>query len=853
MKILLNKCKWKVQGYWPYVPVLGKGSELGNELLGVTDWIDATVPGGVHNDLYEAGYIEDPYRELNSLKCEWVENRWWMYKTAFNLDKIHNDKRLTLFFKGIDYKANIYLNNMYLGKHEGMFEEICFDVSEKVKFHEENYLNVLIEHAPDEMHQIGCTSMTKTQKSRFSYKWDFSTRLVNLGIWDDVFIKSTEKIEIEDTSIFTEIREQKGIIDISTQIISYCEGAYRVKMGIYDGETIIQSWEREYNKEKNSINKRFVVNSPKLWYPNKSGKQPLYKLIIEVFVNNKFSDKQEYDIGIRKIRYKKNYKSTPDSLPYTVIINDKPIYIKGVNLVPFDMMYGNVTHNTYERFIEMIAQANINLVRVWGGGIVEKEYFYKLCDTYGIMVWQEFIQSSSGIDNLPSMEPEFLKLLEKSSINTLKQKRNHVCLSVLSGGNELTDEKGNPVNYDNPNIKLLKRIVNKYTKNILFLPSSASGPNEFLDVSQPGKNHDVHGGWKYEGIRNHYEKYNKSDSLLHSEFGVDGCNNLESLKKFLSIENLKVTNMKDNIVWRHHGEWWDTYERDFDIFGEFDSLTQFIKASQFIQAEGLRYILEANRRRKFNNSGSIVWHFNDPWPNVSSTCLVDYYKRAKMGYFWLKKSYSPIHVSLSYNKLYYLDDEYFKSEIFVHNSLEKKNVVVEYEILDSSGDVYSSDKFYKTLEENSCIKVEEINIQLPAFKHKIFFVRLNISSDSDVQDNSVENLYVFSQKEKHIFKNLFDINSGELEVFETKTGYKIKNAGDEVCLFIHLIDLNRKNPGIISNQYKSLFPGEECFMEAVPPILNSKLETTREKLFSLEYFSKNEKLELTKKEKYELI
>ena len=119
--------------------------------------------------------IDDPFFELNSVKCEWVENRWWMYKTSFNIDNGVQNKKLTLVFKGVDYKAHFYLNNEKLGEHEGMYEHVSFDITEKVKFEFENELTVLFENVPKEMGQIGHTSMTSTQKSRFNYKWDFST------------------------------------------------------------------------------------------------------------------------------------------------------------------------------------------------------------------------------------------------------------------------------------------------------------------------------------------------------------------------------------------------------------------------------------------------------------------------------------------------------------------------------------------------------------------------------------------------------------------------------------------------------------------------------------------------------
>ena len=198
----INKLtKWKVKGYWPYYPMLKKGMELGNELSGVTDLIDAEVPGSVYMDLFKAGLIEDPYFDMNSLKCEWVANRWWVYETTFRIDKAFDDKRVYLVFRGIDYKAHIYLNDEKIAEHTGMYTVCRTDITGLYKRNEVNRLKVSIESAPDEMGQIGYTNKTFTQKARFGYKWDFSTRLVNLGLYDDVYLEFCDSVKITDKKL----------------------------------------------------------------------------------------------------------------------------------------------------------------------------------------------------------------------------------------------------------------------------------------------------------------------------------------------------------------------------------------------------------------------------------------------------------------------------------------------------------------------------------------------------------------------------------------------------------------------------------------------------------------------------
>ena len=161
-----------------------------------------------------------------------------------------------------------------------------------------------------------------------------------------------------------------------------------------------------------------------------------------------------------------------------------------------------------------------SLVRVWGGGLIEKDEFYDLCDENGILIWQELIQSSSGIDNKPSEQEEFLELLKKTAECAVREKRNHVSLAVYSGGNELMEAPDRPCGRENKNIAMLEEIVRRLDGRRAFLPTSASGPREFI-TSEKGVSHDVHGSWRYEGNPGHYVLYGESDNLFHSEFGMD--------------------------------------------------------------------------------------------------------------------------------------------------------------------------------------------------------------------------------------------------------------------------------------------------------------------------------------------
>ncbi|KAI7253870.1 hypothetical protein KC345_g11316, partial [Hortaea werneckii] len=606
----LGGLNWELKGFWPWVPIKGTSMEIGNELMGVTDWMPATVPGGVHQDLFQAGLIENPYIDLNSLKCEWVENRWWVYRCCF--DAPHLDGEYTeLHCKGLDYEALIYWNGTLLGEHVGMYEPAVFDVTGLLVPGERVELLIVLKHAPDEMGQIGKTSQTFTQKSRFNYKWDFSTRLVNIGIWDELLLKSRHAVSLGDIRMQSDIEDGLGVITLQAGIQRAGEGEGG-REGVQQPLTLTARVKDPAGQEVAAVEQhvepgtgekqgevRMLIPEPQLWYPNGYGDQPLYSVEITLRDDHHVYDSRNLRTGIRKLEYAPNEGAPADALPYTIVINGVKIYIKGANLTPLDHLYGNVGAARYDWMIHLAAEANMNMLRIWGGGIIEREYLYELCDAHGLLIWQEFIQSSSGIDNEPSKRPEFLSLLKRSAVSALVSRRNHVCLSIWSGGNELMSRPNIPSTYEDENLHMLKELVAAYDPQRLFLPTSASGPVQYITAEQ-GVSHDVHGHWKYEGNPQHYKLYGEADHLFHSEFGVDGLSSVRSIRKFLGAEHQKAVPMTDSLVWRHHGEWWDTYSRDLELFGKIESLDGFVECSQWMQAEGLRFILEANRRRQFN-------------------------------------------------------------------------------------------------------------------------------------------------------------------------------------------------------------------------------------------------------------
>ncbi len=617
--------RWLLRGTRPHI-IPTKAASGFYDRYYVTDQIPATVPGGVHLDLFRAGIIENPYVGYNSLHCEWVENRWWIYETTVYFDPSRAKSR-RLIFEGLDYECDIYIDDELVGSHANMFSKKVIDVTHIAK--DRFDLMVVLRGVPDELGQWGATSKTFTQKSRFGYGWDFATHLVNIGIWRPVYLEYVGEVEILDPYVTTDCEDGRGLIDVRATLAGSFDGEIAVEILSPDGKCV----EKRNVSFTNELCEHFEIASPQLWYPNGMGAHPLYTVSITAG-----EECYTCKTGIRRLRYQRTEGAPEDALPYAAEINGERIYLRGNNKTPFDHLYGNVDHATYDWYVRALANENVNLVRVWGGGIIETDEFYELCDEYGILVWQDFIQSSSGYEHIPSKIPSFLKKLRATATEAVKGRRNHVCLTYWCGGNEVTDENRIPATYADENIAMLKEIVGREDPMRLFLPTTSSGPTYVASFDVP--NHDAHGPWYY-GFGSHYKNYDRIQIMLHAEFGV--CSPADNTDLFMSENVGDSKTYNENC---HHGEfWWHSYRRDRGLFGEFDSTDEYTPYGQWAQAEALRYIIEAERRKAPRTCGSNIWQLNEPWPTADCSSLVSYFGIPKMAYYWAKKAFSDCGVS----------------------------------------------------------------------------------------------------------------------------------------------------------------------------------------------------------------
>jgi beta-mannosidase len=370
------------------------------------------------------------------------------------------------------------------------------------------------------------------------------------------------------------------------------------------------------------------VDDPELWWPNGMGEQRLY-------------DAGGFRVGFRTVELD----------GYRVVVNGRAMYVKGWNWCPLDPLYGVPRPAKLERLLRLARDANVNLLRVWGGGLIETTEFYELCDRYGILVWQEFSQSSSGIGSVPAEDDAFVETMRAEARAIVPTRRRHPSLALWCGGNELAGKQEGrsddvPLGDAHPVLAALRDVVRELDPGRAWLPTSPSGPRFLnrLDViaEDPEGQHDVHGPWEHQGLRAHYALYDGGTAILHSEFGVEGMTNRAAHERLIDAERRWPAD-RSNPVYEHLGAWWNNAPLVRACFGDrIDDLETLRRASQWLQYDGLRYAVEANMRRA-RSVGVLPWQFNESFPNAWCTSAVDWHGEPKPAYWGVARAYRPGH------------------------------------------------------------------------------------------------------------------------------------------------------------------------------------------------------------------
>ena len=625
-----------------------------NDFSRVEGWIPATVPGDIRLDLFAINKIPDPFLGKNNEASQWVDEYDWWYRrelarSKFDPRNSSEQVRAFLIFDGIDYQSAIYWNELELGKHVGMFSRQVYEIPRE-KILETNRLAVRVSggkqlprvklNAPEKIwrrvasrvlpHAPQASEFPEryaTLKCQMSFGWDFAPRLLTCGIWDEARLVQTREIFIRDLWV-QGVPDGRVRVRLDLDARNACDARVRFEVRGKNFETDAQTFEIPFRIEKRGAQAFSIqLENPHLWNPWDRGEPNVYILRATISDANGELDSLETTFGLRTIELEQNPRSSADAAPWTFVVNGLPEFIRGANWVPAEAIPARVTRADYAALLQMARDANINLLRVWGGGLKEKRAFYELCDELGILVWQEFPFAGAGIDYFPR-DQEFLRLARQESRAIVRTLRNHPSVALWCGGNEFIPRVNQHI------INLLRDAV-----------AMEDGTRPFKPAS-PSQN-ESHNWRIWHGLANTRD-YENDDALFFGEFGLQGAPNVETLARFLSDDALALPNAE----WDYHNaerrKLWRYAEPILNQRGIQEiSLEQFVQASQEAQLRGLQIAIEHARRNKPRVSGCAFWQFNEPWYSICWS-VVDYSRAPKLAYAKIKELYNPVLVSFAY-------------------------------------------------------------------------------------------------------------------------------------------------------------------------------------------------------------
>ncbi|MRT92051.1 glycoside hydrolase family 2 protein [Ancylomarina sp. 16SWW S1-10-2] len=787
----------------------------------------ATVPGTIHTDLLNNGQIEDPFEGTNEKDLQWIDKKDWVYETSFVLSKETCDKdRLELHFNGLDTYADVYLNDHLILEAFNMHREWTVDVKSFIK-EGDNKLKIYF-HSPikrglelydaspyaypanNDQSENGGLKNKKvsvfTRKAGYHYGWDWGPRFVTSGIWRSVELRcwndlNIQSVYIKQPSVSAEKAKLVACLDINSEKKINGE----IKIFNHSDHVEVANMTVQMKKGINNISLAFEIINPKLWWPNHLGAPNIYNFEAQVLVDGSIVSKKSLSIGLRSVKLVR--EADKDGESFLFEINGVRVFAKGANYIPNDSFLPRVTKADYEKVVADAVDANMNMLRVWGGGVYEDDYFYELCDRKGIMVWQDFMFACSMYPG----NDEMLENIEKEAIDNVTRLRNHPSIVLWCGNNEINtawhqygeggwgwkeryskeQQKEIYKAYTDIFHKILPKVVADLT-DLDYWPSSPQAgyePNRHAsDVTTSG---DMH-YWGVWHALHRFEDFDKYKSRFMSEYGFQSFPDFETVKTYTTpndydIESDVMTAHQrsgiGNLRIKEYMGWYYNIPKDFE---------QFLYMSQVLQARGICMAIEAHRRAMPYCMGSLYWQINDCWP-VASWSSTDYYHKWKAVHYAVRDAFKPIMIS-TVNKGNNVD-------VFVVSDLLKdKNAQLKMQVIDFSGEVLFQKTDDITINKNTSTKLEVLKTSnISHFKKSENILVLSLFENGKKISTKIH----YFDVPKNLKLPKTDIS---IDIEETKEGTYLNVSSNALVQNLYLYD--KRSGLVLQDNYFDLLPGE---------------------------------------------
>jgi beta-mannosidase len=694
-----------------------------------SQWLQAKVPGTIHQDLLAHQLIADPYLLNNEQQAQWPAQKEWLYQTTILLTPaMAAYQQIELVFEGLDTDAEIFINGKKIASVNNMFRVWKFNVRSllktgdndlQIKFLASEQLAALVYEKLQP--KIPLDERIMVRKAAYQFGWDWGPRLVTAGIYKKVYLHCWDQLKIAHIQ-YQQLQIDTAMARLNAKVCINSLVEQEISYQIIDSITkqVYASSKLKVMKGQHFFTIPFSINKPKLWWCNGLGAPNLFNLTFNLQHKNiKISENTR--IGLRKIELIQQADQKGKSFYFK--LNGLPVFMKGANYIPQDNFIPRVSSAQTKNLIQQAKAANFNMLRVWGGGIYESDAFYNACDESGILVWQDFMFACGLVPG----DTAFANNVKQEIADQLIRLRNHPCIALWCGNNEVAEgwsnwgwQKQYQMNtadsiriwsdYQKIFHQIIPSVIDSLSDGIAYWPSSPQfgwGRKESLLFG------DIHywGVWWGEEP---FEKYQQKVGRFVSEYGFQSFPSKSTLEKFTNLNDRKL-NSSTLQAHQKHPKGFQIIDQQMGLYyqkpSEFDTYTY---TSQVLQAEGLKMAIEAHRSAMPYCMGTLYWQFNDCWPVVSWSSS-DYYQEKKAAYYFVKKSFAT-------NILTFKKQQDSLQVCLVSDSLNEMQVQFKFRVMDFTGK--------QILETNQLLKVAPQSAT----------VLLNKSIASIVSKHSLQNL-----------------------------------------------------------------------------------------------------------------
>lgn len=688
------------------------------ELLNPTtsQLIVAEVPGTVHTDLLNAGLIPDPFFGTNEDSVQWVTQQSWAYQTYFEpQSQLLKQEKLELVFDGLDTYAHVFLNDTLLLKADNMFRQWRIDVKPyllkganqlRIVFHPADSINRLKrKQTPFALPE----ERAHTRKAPYQFGWDWGPTFPTMGIWKPVKLLGWSNVKIHSYSIHQQsVDSLLADLMLDVEINSQIQRAYRLQL-VHKGRKYIDQVV-QLHEGRNRFRLPFTITKPDLWWPNGMGEQHLYAFELKIMDGNKVRDEAGLVTGFRQIALITEADSIGESFYFEV--NGRPVFMKGANYIPEDSFLNRTSRSQTRKLLQDAATANMNMIRVWGGGIYPEDYFYEIADSLGLLIWQDFMFACT----MYPVDDEFMKNVKVEATQQIKRIRKHPSVALWCGNNEVDEGFHNwgwqqALGWTDADSAALWQGYLELFERILPELVSTYDPQRAYWSSSPstgwGRPESLLGGdvhyWGVWWGEEPFEMYEEKVGRFNSEYGFQAMPHMATIEAFTHPHHRYIGSEVLESHQKHPRgtRLIDDYmRRDFPVPEKFEA---YLYVSQLVQAYGIVKAIEAHRRAMPLSMGTLFWQLNDCWP-VTSWSSIDYYGRWKALHYHLKQAYAPLLISTkTHNK--YLD------VYLISDKMQSLQGRLEIDLITFEGDVLYAFTEPTRFAASSAASVKTIDIQ----------------------------------------------------------------------------------------------------------------------------------------------